>query len=150
MWGSKTGLPVSILDEDIHVDMQSTISRQEDHDAQFSDTDYLIASINLATIAGEIITKIYSKKKYNETFLHRVQKLLKALKTWVETLPGHLRLNSDDTSFNQKHITSLHLSFNQVSQIHSSIKEWKPDDRKVPHSRDSAHSSPCPYPTEQR
>jgi len=52
MWGSKTGLPVSILDEDIHVDVPSTISRQDDHDAQFSDTDYLIASINLATIAG--------------------------------------------------------------------------------------------------
>ena len=38
----------------------------------------------------------------------------------METLPEHLRLNSDDTSFNQKHITSLHLSFNQVSQISSS------------------------------
>ncbi|KAB8230634.1 hypothetical protein ETB97_010770 [Aspergillus alliaceus] len=113
MWGSKMGHPSQILDEDIHLDMPSSVSPAQLHEEQFSDTDYLTANINLARIVGETIAKLYSRRKYNETFLQRVQKLLKALKNWVETLPEHLRLNEDDPETNRKHISSLHLSFNQ-------------------------------------
>ncbi|KZF24914.1 putative C6 transcription factor [Xylona heveae TC161] len=113
MWGSKMGLPMQVLDEDIHVDMPSTVYPQTEHDAQFLDTKYSIAGINLAQIAGEIVAKIYSRKTYHETFLQRVQKLLKSLKNWVETLPEHVKLKSQDDGPNQKHIVSLHLSFNQ-------------------------------------
>jgi len=117
MWGSKMGIPNSILDEDIHVDMPTTISPKELHDDQFPDTDYATASIKLARIAGEAIIKIYSRKRYKETFLQRVQQLLKSLKLWVETLPEHLRLNSEESGrINPKYIISLHLSFNQVSK----------------------------------
>lgn len=115
MWGSKMGLPSQISDEDIHLDMPSTITPPELHNEQFSDTEYLKANINLARIVGETIAKLYSRRKYNETFLQRVQKLLKALKNWVETLPEHLRLDENDPELNKKHIISLHLSFNQVS-----------------------------------
>ncbi|KAK0128772.1 hypothetical protein ONS95_000723 [Cadophora gregata] len=115
MWGSKMGIPNSILDEDIHVDMPTTISPKESHDDQFSDTDYATASVKLARIAGEAIVKIYSRKTYKETFLQRVQQLLKSLKSWVETLPEHLRLKSEDSGrINPKYIVSLHLSFNQI------------------------------------
>jgi hypothetical protein len=114
MWGSKMGLPSQISDEDIHLDMPSNISPPELHREQFGDTEYLKANINLARIVGETIAKLYSRRKYNETFLQRVQKLLKALKNWVETLPEHLRLNEDDPEMNKKHMISLHLSFNQV------------------------------------
>jgi hypothetical protein len=115
MWGSKMGLPMSIPDEDIHLEVPSSILPLQEHDDEFSDTEYLIASINLARIAGNIITYIYSRKKYQETFLQRVQKLLKALKTWVDQLPAHIKLNSQDSSRNQQHIISLHCSFNQAS-----------------------------------
>ncbi|XMA11498.1 hypothetical protein WAI453_004289 [Rhynchosporium graminicola] len=81
MWESKMGIPNSILDEDIHVDMPTTISPKELHDAQFPDTEYATASVDLAKIAGEAITKTYSRKKYKETFLQRVQQLLKSLKS---------------------------------------------------------------------
>ena len=124
MWGSKMGLPVSILDEDIYVDMPSDTSLQ-DHDEQFSDTEYMVASIGLARIAGDTIAKIYSRRKYNETFLQRVQTLLKSLKSWVEALPEHIKLNSEDFSLTPKHIISLHLSFNQVSYRIRNIERQK-------------------------
>lgn len=113
-WGSKMGLPSQISDEDIHLDMPSDISPRELHEEQFSDTEYLTANIKLARIVGETIARLYSRRKYKETFMQRVQKLLKSLKNWVETLPEHLRLNPDDPEMNKKHIISLHLSFNQV------------------------------------
>lgn len=109
MWSSKMGLPLQISEDDIHIGMPSDIGQNE----QFTDTGYIIANINLARIAGDIITQLYSRKKYRETFLQRVQGLLKALKNWVQTLPEHLKLNSDPES-NKKQVISLHLSFNQV------------------------------------
>lgn len=113
MWGSKMGLPMQILDEDIHVDMPSTISPTWRHEEELSDTAYMRANIKLARIVGETITKLYSRRKYQETFLQRVQKLLKALKNWVETLPESLRLNMEDLESSKKPVVSLHMAFNQ-------------------------------------
>ncbi|KAJ5721038.1 Major facilitator superfamily domain general substrate transporter [Penicillium malachiteum] len=113
MWGSKMGLPMQILDEDIHVDMPSTISPQWKHEEELSDPEYMTANIKLARIVGETITKLYSRRKYQETFLQRVQKLLKALKNWVETLPESLRLNMEDLESSKKPLVSLHMAFNQ-------------------------------------
>lgn len=127
MWGSKMGMPSQILDDDIHVDMPSRISPAQVHDEQFSDPDYQTANIELARIVGETIAKLYSRRKYSETFLQRVQKLLKALKNWVDTLPDHLRLNENDPEMNQKHISSLHLAFNQVLYLASSFFENNTD-----------------------
>lgn len=109
------GLPSQISDEDIHVDLPADVTPAELHNEQFSDTEYLKATISLARFVGEAITKLYSRRKYAETFLQRVQKLLKELRNWVETLPAHLRLDQDDPETNKRHILSLHLSFNQVS-----------------------------------
>ncbi|KAJ5779234.1 transcriptional regulator family: Fungal Specific TF [Penicillium paradoxum] len=113
MWGSKMGLPMQILDDDIHVDMPSTISPKWRHEEELSDTEYMTANIKLARIVGETITRLYSRRKYQETFLQRVQKLLKALKHWVETLPESLRLNMEDLESSKKPIVSLHMAFNQ-------------------------------------
>ncbi|CEJ61787.1 hypothetical protein PMG11_10306 [Penicillium brasilianum] len=113
MWGSKMGLPMQILDEDIHVDMPTTISPNWRHEEELSDTDYMTANIKLARIAGETIARLYSRRKYQETFLQRVQKLLKALKNWVDTLPEGLRLNMEDLESSKKPVVSLHMAFNQ-------------------------------------
>ncbi|KAJ5585471.1 Major facilitator superfamily domain general substrate transporter [Penicillium hispanicum] len=113
MWGSKMGLPMQILDEDIHVDLPTTISPRWRHEEELSDTDYMTANIKLARIVGETITKLYSRRKYEETFLQRVQKLLKALKNWVETLPESLRLNMENLESSKKAVVSLHMAFNQ-------------------------------------
>ena len=113
MWGSKMGLPMQILDEDIHVDMPSPIAQRWRHEEELSDPEYMTANIKLARIVGETITKLYSRRKYQETFLQRVQKLLKALKNWVETLPESLRLNMEDLESSKKPLVSLHMAFNQ-------------------------------------
>ncbi|KAE8354635.1 fungal-specific transcription factor [Aspergillus coremiiformis] len=140
MWGSKMGHPSQILDDDIHLDMPSNVSPRQLHDEQFSDTEYLTANINLARIVGETIAKLYSRRKYSETFLQRVQKLLKALKNWVETLPEHLRLNNDDPEISRKHISSLHLSFSQCvilttrpTLLHLLMKLNEPDSPNASH-----------------
>ncbi|KAJ5590003.1 transcriptional regulator family: Fungal Specific TF [Penicillium hetheringtonii] len=113
MWGSKMGLPMQILDEDIHVDMPSPVSPRWRHEEELSDTDYMTANIKLAQIVGETISKLYSRRKYQETFLQRVQKILKALKNWVDTLPEGLRLNMEDLESSKKPVVSLHMAFNQ-------------------------------------
>lgn len=113
MWGSKMGLPMQILDEDIHVDMPSPITPRWRHEEELSDTEYMTANIQLARIVGETISKLYSRRKYQETFLQRVQKLLKALKNWVDTLPESLRLNMEDLESSKKPVVSLHMAFNQ-------------------------------------
>ncbi|KAL3467400.1 fungal-specific transcription factor domain-containing protein [Aspergillus heterothallicus] len=113
MWASKMGLPSQILDDDIHLDMPSGISPTHLCEEQFSDAEYIRANIELARIVGDTTAQVYSRRKYTETFLQRVQKLLKALKNWVDTLPEHLRLNVDEPEMNGKHITSIHLAFNQ-------------------------------------
>ncbi|KAJ5214894.1 transcriptional regulator family: Fungal Specific TF [Penicillium chermesinum] len=113
MWGSKMGLPMQISDEDIHVDLPSTISPTWRHEEELSDADYMTANVKLAGIVGETITKLYSRRKYQETFLQRVQKLLKALKNWLETLPESLKLNMEDLESSKKPVVSLHMAFNQ-------------------------------------
>ncbi|GIJ82604.1 hypothetical protein Asppvi_001113 [Aspergillus pseudoviridinutans] len=147
MWGSKMGMPSQILDDDIHVDMPSRISPTQLHDEQFTDPDYQTANIELARIVGETIAKLYSRRKYSETFLQRVQKLLKALKNWVDTLPDHLRLNENDPEMNTKHISSLHLAFNQCvilttrpTLLHLLIKVSESE--ATPTSKDNTISQP--------
>lgn len=112
MWGSKTGFPIQIQDEDIHVDMPSDVDVGL-HSEEFSDTEYLVASIQLARITGQIVEKVYTRKKHVETFLQREHRLLLALRQWMQALPKHIRLSLDSST--PKHIVSLHLQFNQVN-----------------------------------
>ncbi|KAL4987646.1 hypothetical protein BDW68DRAFT_187861 [Aspergillus falconensis] len=102
--------------DDIHLDMPSSTLPKQIYEEQFTDAEYIKSNINLARIVGETTAKVYSRHKYNDTFLQRVQKLLKALKSWVDTLPEHLRLNVGDPEMNTKQVTSIHLAFNQLLQ----------------------------------
>ncbi|KAJ9484519.1 hypothetical protein VN97_g8849 [Penicillium thymicola] len=108
-WGSKSGFPVQIHDEDIHVDLPS-ISASETYHDQFLDGAYQVAAIELAKIIGDTTGEIYCRKISAETFLHREQSLLTQLKQWVRSLPGHLRLSTERP--NSKHTVQMHLQFN--------------------------------------
>ena len=119
MWGSKTGFPLQIRDEDIHVDMPTELQLNTAVAAeQFSDTAYLVASVQLARIVGQIVEKIYSRKEQGGSFLQRQQRLLLALQGLMRELPVHIRLPlPGGEGLPAKHIVSLHLQFNQVSRF---------------------------------
>ncbi|KAJ5935794.1 hypothetical protein N7466_005341 [Penicillium verhagenii] len=113
IYSSKAGWPNQLSDGDINVEMPSTVPGDA-HDEQFSDTEFLIASIELAGITGQVTEKVYSRKKQPDSFLQREQKLLMALKQWSQALPPHIRLirESRDGPL-PKNVISLHLQFNQ-------------------------------------
>lgn len=113
MYGSKVGWPIQISDEDIYVEMPSNVPGDV-HDDHTSDTEFLVASIQLAKITGQVVDQVYSRKKFSESFLQREQKLLISLKQWCCALPPHIRLNRDGPT--PKNVISLHLQFNQVSR----------------------------------
>ncbi|RAQ42066.1 fungal specific transcription factor [Aspergillus flavus] len=110
MYTSKIGLPLQIRDDDIYVDLPTAVN-SPDAEEQFSDTAYLVSSIRLARIIGQIVEKIYTRKPHQESFLQREQQLLLALQDWVQSLPAHIKLPAVETP--QKHVVSLHLQFNQ-------------------------------------
>ncbi|KAJ5658964.1 hypothetical protein N7507_005415 [Penicillium longicatenatum] len=110
IYSSKAGWPNQLSDEDINVEMPSTIPGAA-HEEQFSDTEFLNASIELAGITGQVTEKVYSRKKQPDSFLQREQKLLMSLKQWSQALPPHIRLNRDEPL--PKNVVSLHLQFNQ-------------------------------------
>lgn len=113
-WGSKSGFPVQIHDEDIHVDHPSN-SASETYNDQFTDGAYQIAAIELARITGDTTGEIYCRKISTESFLLREQRLLTQLKQWIQSLPKHLRLNSEGAI--SKHTVHMHLQFNFVRII---------------------------------
>ncbi|KAJ5152064.1 fungal-specific transcription factor domain-containing protein [Penicillium capsulatum] len=107
-WGCKSGFPVQIHDDDLHVDLPSPIA-PANHSEQFGDSVYQTVTIELARITGNITREIYNRKKSTESFLQREQKLLIQMQKWVQNLPEKIRLHPDRP--NSKYALHLHLQF---------------------------------------
>ena len=117
MWASKMGHPVSIQDDEIEVERPSSTSSVLYHD-DFGDHEYMVASIQLAELAGRMMASIYGRRMQRGSFSQRVQHSLKELTSWVEHLPDHLQTKKELTSsMTPDAVASLHLLFNQVSGI---------------------------------
>lgn len=113
MFASKIGLPPSIADEEVFVELPASIDTAQPND--FLDHEYLIASVRLARLAGNIIFSIYRRNNANISFSKRVHSTLQQLHAWVEKLPSHLQLSADKGPPDAVgRAVSLHLSFNQV------------------------------------
>ncbi|KAJ6181365.1 hypothetical protein N7485_000007 [Penicillium canescens] len=104
------GWPIQIADDDIHPEMPSNVAGDAQEE-QFSDTQFLIVSIQLARITGQVTEKVYSRKPQPNSFLQREQQLLITLKQWLQVLPPHIQFKCGSPL--PKHVTSLHLQFNQ-------------------------------------
>ncbi|OJD29068.1 fungal specific transcription factor domain-containing protein [Diplodia corticola] len=114
MWASKLGQPASIQDDDIEVDLPSCEGLTGPGADDFGDPDYINASIRLARLATHIIASIYKRKGQHGAFSQRVQQALRNLRSWVEELPSHLQLDTDDSlQVKSRTLVYLHLSFNQ-------------------------------------
>ncbi|KAH7126141.1 fungal-specific transcription factor domain-containing protein [Dactylonectria macrodidyma] len=113
MWASRLGHPVAIQEEFIEVDLPKDLGPGNDSD-DFKDAAYLIASLQLARLAGRISYSIYSRNPQETSLSQRVQEALKSLRNWVEELPAHLHLDpKDSTAEPSPKPLSLHLYFNQ-------------------------------------
>lgn len=113
---AKMGHPVSVQDDDITVDMPSDTGLEE-HKKDFLDAEHLKANIRLARLSRETIISIYGRQIMHVTFSKRVQNALRNLRSWVEELPKHLQIGTEDTIETlSRSIRWLHLSFSQVRQ----------------------------------
>ncbi|KAF2129404.1 hypothetical protein P153DRAFT_316318 [Dothidotthia symphoricarpi CBS 119687] len=111
---SKLGLPSSIADEDILVDLPSSVGLEDDAQVDFGDVDYILQSVELARLSAQSIRAIYSRRKHCSPFSQRVQVSLKDLTKWMEALPTQLHLEDSERCTTQSnHIVYLHLTFNQ-------------------------------------
>ena len=114
MWASKLGHPVAVRDDAVEVDLPSNAVLGKGVD-DFGDSAYSIASIKLARLSGRMLHSIYSRVPQQKSLSQRVQEALKDLRQWVEELPGHLNIESNDATELSPKPVSLHLSFNQAS-----------------------------------
>ncbi|TKX23962.1 fungal specific transcription factor domain-containing protein 28 [Elsinoe australis] len=108
--------PISIPDTDIDVRLPS------DHklipalagSPEMIDHEFIIATISLARICGEIASSLYTRVKAQRSSLHRVQSLLKSLQNWHDTLPSHLLLPKSKPLWQvARPVATMHLLFNQ-------------------------------------
>lgn len=116
MTSSKLGHPVTIQDSDIDVDLPSMEKLTPSEQEEFSDPSHLIAHVKLARISGDIISDIYGRSSQTKAFVQSVQKILRSLRTWAETLPASVQISqTKPLKYSSRNVASLHLCFNQVS-----------------------------------
>ncbi|KAI4829561.1 putative fungal-specific transcription factor [Aureobasidium sp. EXF-8845] len=108
---SKIGHSAFILNDDIEVSPPSDSGLTDAQKGDVVSADYLCASMRLASIAGETISTLYSRKKNDRPFVQKVQAIFKSLRDWSATLPESVKMWPDKPA--SWHIVALHLSFNQ-------------------------------------
>lgn len=110
---SKIGLPVSIADDDVQVNLPSIEEAGSLDLDDFGDLEYELCSVELSRITAKSTGQIYGRRDYHNTFSQRVQTVLKALNKWIDELPARLHLRTDSsTSLQENHVIYLHLRFN--------------------------------------
>lgn len=122
MTSSKLGHPVTVQDSDIDVDLPSMENLTPSEQEEFSDPSHLIAHVKLARISGDIISDIYGRSSQTKAFVQSVQKILRSLRTWAETLPESVQISqTKPLKYSSRNVASLHLCFNQVSLYFISV-----------------------------
>lgn len=113
---SKLGHPVTVRDSDIDVDLPSMDGLTPTEREEFSDPSHLVAHVKLARITGDIIGDIYGRSGQAKAFVQSVQKILRSLRSWAETLPESVQISpGKPQKYAARNVASLHLCFNQVS-----------------------------------
>jgi hypothetical protein len=112
---SKLGHPVTVRDSAIDVDLPSMDRLTPAEQEEFSDPSHLVAHVKLARITGDIIGDIYGRPDQAKAFVQSVQKILRSLRSWAETLPESVQISpGKPQKYAARNVASLHLCFNQV------------------------------------
>ncbi|KXT14862.1 hypothetical protein AC579_745 [Pseudocercospora musae] len=106
---SKLGYPLAIHDEDIDVEMPSMNGLSAAEKEEFNDHLHLSAHVTLAKITGDILSDIYCLPRNSRvSFVRRVHRVLKDLRTWDAELPKPLRIQADGSA---RDLYTLHMHF---------------------------------------
>jgi proline utilization trans-activator len=112
---SKIGLPVSVADDDIQVNLPNVDGAGDLDLDDFGDVGYELCSIELSKITAMSTEQIYGRRDYRNPFSQRVQTVLKAFNEWMDELPPRFHFRAESLSSPQEnHVVYLHLRFNQV------------------------------------
>ncbi|KAF7918537.1 uncharacterized protein EAE98_009780 [Botrytis deweyae] len=117
MISSKTGLPVSISDQDITVDLPSDACQEKSED--FMEHSVLVINVNLAKIAGSINQLVYTRKSPKEPFLERVQAVNEELQQLSNTITHQKQVCTDQKSIDTECWVNLQLTSNQLRIVAS-------------------------------
>jgi proline utilization trans-activator len=143
--GSKLGHPLSVRDSDIDVDIPSMEGLTANDQEEFADPAHIVAHLKLARITGEIISDIYGRSSQQDrAFVYSVQKILRNLRSWAETLPENVRLSSTSPyRYSSRNVASLHLCFNQVHQFRFPFESTLSNAPTVCHPYHSSSAVSC-------
>lgn len=115
MWASKIGWPPSIQDESIEIDLPSDQGLPPEAKADLHDAEHIVFVVRLAKLMNSMVSSLYVRKRQQTSFSERVQVAVRSLTDWAADLPPRLQLDMTEGASNPRHVTYLHLSFNQVS-----------------------------------
>ncbi|PIG87541.1 hypothetical protein AARAC_003892 [Aspergillus arachidicola] len=111
MSASKLGLPITVRDEDIDVELPSMNGLTQEEQQEFADPAHICANVKLARITGNILTEIYClPRRANGMFVQRVHSILKQLRAWNDALPPELCVRECRTP---RPVASLHMAYNE-------------------------------------
>ncbi|OGM43802.1 hypothetical protein ABOM_007583 [Aspergillus bombycis] len=111
MSASKLGLPITVRDEDIDVELPSMDGLTDEEQQEFADPAHMCANVKLARITGNILTEIYClPRRANGMFVQRVHSILKQLRAWNDALPPELCVRECRTP---RPVASLHMAYNE-------------------------------------
>ncbi|KAB8256335.1 fungal-specific transcription factor domain-containing protein [Aspergillus pseudonomiae] len=111
MSASKLGLPITLRDEDIDVELPSMDGLTEEEQQEFADPAHMCANVKLARITGNILAEIYClPRRANGMFVQRVHSILKQLRAWNDALPPELCVRECRTP---RPVASLHMAYNE-------------------------------------
>ncbi|CAK3837103.1 related to positive activator of transcription [Lecanosticta acicola] len=113
MWASKIGWPPSIQDKSIEIDLPSDQGLPPDARADLHDAEHMIFVVRLARLTNSTVSSLYVRKRQQTSFSERVQVAVRSLTDWAADLPPRLQLDMTEGAPNPRHVTYMHLSFNQ-------------------------------------
>lgn len=114
-WCSKVGWPPAIPDECVEMPLPSDSAVPEDAKDDFTEAAYMVSAIKLARMNNHAVNTLYVRKRQATSFSERVQVAVRALRSWLDDLPDHLRVGPADTSPPvEAHVLYQHLAYHQA------------------------------------